>query len=67
MQFYDNGLANGGFSYSKRELHAQIQALYSKIDDENEKRDELLGKLRRTERAITRWKELVEEMEAYLQ
>ncbi len=66
MQFYDDGLANGGFSYSKRELRAQIQALYGKIDDENEKRDELLGKLRRTERAITRWKELVEEMEAYL-
>lgn len=66
MQFYDDGLANGGFTCNRRELLARIEALYNQIDGESERREELLCTLRRTERAIARWKELIEEMETCL-
>ncbi len=59
--------ALGGQGVSRRELLGQIETLYSRIDSENEKRDELLAALRRTERAIERWESLVRDMEAYLQ
>lgn len=66
MDFYNDGLACGGTRKSRLELYRQIEALHGKIEDENEKKEELLGELRRTERAIDRWKELLRDMEALL-
>ena len=56
----------GGLGMNRRALLRQIEELYGKIDSENEKRDELLADLRRTEREIERWESLVRDMEAYL-
>ena len=66
MDFYSDGTACGGARKSRLELYRQIEALHGKIEDENEKKEELLGELRRTERAIDRWKELLRDMEALL-
>ena len=64
MDFYDDGTANGGMLMSRTQLYSRIQDLYGKIDDENEKKEELLAALDRTERAIARWQELLRDMEA---
>lgn len=66
MDFYDDGTANGGVLLSRTQLYSRIQDLYGKIDDENEKKEELLAELSRTERAIERWKELLRDMEALM-
>lgn len=66
MDFYDDGTANGGVLLSRTQLYSRIQDLYGKIDDENEKKEELLAELTRTERAIERWKELLRDMEALM-
>ncbi len=66
MDFFDNGIANGGMRMSRLQLRYRIEDLYGKIDDENEKKEELLSELSRVERAIERWKELLRDMEALL-
>ena len=66
MGLFVSDEALGGQGMSRRELLGQIEALYGKIDSENEKRDELLADLRHTEREIERWESLVRDMEAYL-
>ncbi|MBE6680506.1 MAG: hypothetical protein E7598_08325 [Ruminococcaceae bacterium] len=66
MNFFDDGSSNGGICMSKREIVRQIEDLYGKIDDENEKKEELLSALRRTECAIERFRELICDMEALL-
>ncbi|MBQ4150321.1 MAG: hypothetical protein IJC81_00770 [Clostridia bacterium] len=66
MNFFDDGCANGGFCYSRSELLYRIEKLYEKIDEENEKKEELLNSLCRVERAIERWKEVLSDMEALL-
>ena len=66
MDFYDDGVACGGMRKSRLQLYRQIEALHGKIEDENEKKEELLGELRRTERAIDRWKDLLRDLEALL-
>ena len=66
MSFFSDGTDNGGICLSGKEIHAQIEDLYGKIDDENEKKEELLCALARTERAISRFRSLLCEMEALL-
>ena len=66
MNFFDDGCANGGVLMSRAELVRRIEVLYGKIDDENEKKEELLSALARTERAIERFRELLSDMEALL-
>ena len=66
MNFFDDGSMNGGIRMSRSEIITRIEDLYGKIDDENEKKEELLSALRRTERAIERFRDLVEDMEALL-
>ena len=66
MNFFCGPEENGGFKLCRREIHRRIEDLYGKIDDENEKKDELLSELARTERAIDRLKDLLTEMEAML-
>ena len=66
MNFYDDGVAAGGVRMSRSQLHRRIEDLYGKIDDENEKKEELLSELRRTEHAIEQWRELLRDMEALL-
>ncbi|MBQ4556344.1 MAG: hypothetical protein IJA60_01685 [Clostridia bacterium] len=51
---------------SKRQLKSRIEDLYGRLDDENERREELLFKLSQTERAIERWQSLLADMEALL-
>ena len=66
MNFFDDGCANGGVLMSRREILCRIEDLYGKIDDENEKKEELLSAIARTERAIERFRELICDMEALL-
>ncbi|MBQ9133387.1 MAG: hypothetical protein IJX64_02510 [Clostridia bacterium] len=66
MDFYDDGTFTGGVRMSRSQLRSRIEDLHGKIEDENEKREELLSKLRRTERAIEQWRELLRDMEALL-
>ena len=66
MNFFDDGTANGGYMLNRTELHSRIEDLYGRIDDENEKKEELISELARVERAIERWTELLHEMEAHL-
>ena len=66
MNFFDDGTSNGGFCISRAELVCKIEDLYRKIDKENEKKEELLSALSRTERAIERFRELLSDMEALL-
>lgn len=64
MNFYDDAVAAGGIRMSRSQLRIRIEDLYGKIEDENEKKEELLRELRRTERAIEQWRELLRDMEA---
>lgn len=66
MDFFDDGVANGGSLYSRIQLYDRIRDLYGKIEDENEKKEELLSELARTDSAIAYWKELLCDMEALL-
>jgi len=66
MDFFDDGIANGGRLYSRAQLYDRIRDLYGKIDDENEKKEELLSELERTDRAIERFRDLLRDMEAML-
>ena len=64
MDFFDDGVAAGGICMSRSQLRSRIEDLHGKIEDENEKKEELLSELRRTERAIERWRALLRDMEA---
>ena len=64
MDFYDDGIAAGGVRMSRSQLRSRIEDLYGKIEEETEKKEELLSELRRTERVIERWRELLRDMEA---
>ncbi|MBQ5390204.1 MAG: hypothetical protein IIU58_04775 [Clostridia bacterium] len=66
MDFFDDGVASGGVRMSRLQVYREIEDLQGQIDDENEKKEELLGELSRIERAIERWKELLCDMEALL-
>ena len=66
MNFFDDGNANGGICMSRKEIIRKIEELYSKIDDENEKKEELLSALARTERVIECLRDLLCDMEALL-
>ncbi len=66
MSFFDDGMANGGYMMSRRQLYSRISELYERIDEENEKKEELLCEIARTERVIERFRELVADMEALL-
>ena len=39
MDFFDDGVANGGSLYSRIQLYDRIRDLYGKIEDENEKKE----------------------------
>ncbi len=66
MNFFADGSANGGFCMSRAEILRRIEDLHDKIDNENEKKDELLSALARTERIIERLRDLLCDMEALL-
>lgn len=66
MHFFTDTSFNGGTRMSKRQLKSRIEDLYGRLDDENERREELLFKLSQTERAIERWQSLLADMEALL-
>ena len=64
MNFFCDQPKNGGTGLSRYEINRLIEDLYGKIDDENEKKEELQSALARTEHAIERLRSLVLEMEA---
>lgn len=66
MNFFDDGSANGGFLASRAQIVRKIEDLYAKIDNENEKKEELLSALARTDRIIERLRDLLSDMEALL-
>lgn len=66
MNFFNDETACGGKALSRSEIHSRIEDLYGKIDDENEKKEELMSALARTERAISRFRDLLCDMEAML-
>lgn len=66
MNFFSDAAGNGGVMLNRSEIHRRIEDLYGKIDDENEKKEELLSELARTERAIIRLRNLLCDMEALL-
>ena len=66
MSFFCDKTENGGISLSRSEIHRRIEELYEKIDEENEKKEELMLALKRTERAILRFQSLICDMEAGL-
>lgn len=66
MSFFDDGVANGGYLMNRRQIYSRISELYEQIDEEKEKKEELLCEIAKTERAIERIKELVGDMEALL-
>lgn len=66
MNFFNDPEPLGGVRLSRSEIHSRIEDLYGKIDDENEKKEELLSELARTERAISRFRDLLCDMEAML-
>ncbi len=66
MNYFEDGSANGGYCLSRAELLCRIEDLHGRIDDETEKKEELLSALARTERAIERFRELLCDMEALL-
>ena len=66
MDFFSSPEEKGGVRLSRFEIHRRIEDLYGKIDEENEKKEELLSELKRTERAIDRFRDLLCDMEALL-
>ncbi len=66
MNFFCEGEENGGAMLNRSEIHRRIEDLYGRIDDENEKKEELMSELARTERAICRLRNLLCDMEALL-
>ena len=66
MAFFDNGVANGGFMQSRTQIYRQINELNEKIEEEKEKKEELLYRVARIDRAIERFRELVADMEELL-
>lgn len=64
MNFFVQEEALGGAGCSRRQLRAEIAALFEKLDAEQEKREALLRDLRRTDRAIECVRELLRELEA---
>ena len=66
MNFFCEPEENGGAMMSRSEMHRRIEDLYGRIDDENEKKEELMSELARIERAISRFRSLICDMEAML-
>ena len=66
MNFFNDGTERGGLRLSRAEIHSRIEDLYGRIDEENEKKEELMSALARTERAIIRLRGLLCDMEALL-
>ena len=66
MSFFYDKTENGDLPLCRNEIRRRIEELYEKIDEENEKKDELMLALKRTERAILRLQGLICDMEAQL-
>ena len=66
MSFFCDKTENGGIALSRSELCRRVEELYCKIDEENEKKEELALALSRAERTIRRLQSLVCDMEAEL-
>lgn len=66
LDFFDDGTASGGLRRGRSRLCREIRDLYERLDAENEKWDELMRELARTERAIEESRELLADMEAML-
>ena len=66
MNFFCEPEEKGGSVLNRNEIHRRIEDLYGRIDDENEKKEELMSELARTERAISRFRSLLCDMEALL-
>ena len=66
MAFFSDGESNGGIVMSRGRIIRRINELCERIDEEKEKKEELLSELARVERAIERFRELVCDMEALL-
>lgn len=66
MAFFDDGVANGGIAMSRSRIYSRINELSERIDEENDKKEELLCELARVERAIERFRELIGDLEALI-
>ena len=64
MNFFVSDEALGGERRSRRELHAEILSLCDKLDAEEARREALLADLRRADRAIERFRTLIDELGA---
>lgn len=66
MDFYNDVSDLGGIRLCRKEIHSRIEDLYGRIDDEKEKKEELMSEIARIERAICRYRDLISEMEQML-
>lgn len=66
MNFYSDSADLGGVRLNRKEIHSRIEDLYGRIDDENEKKEELMSEIARVDRAISRYRDLLSEMERML-
>ena len=66
MDFYNDVSDLGGIRLCRKEIHSRIEDLYGRIDDEKEKKEELMSEIARVERAICRYRDLISEMEQML-
>ena len=66
MAFFSDGTRNGGYLMSRRQILDRISELSARIDEENERKEELEYEIKRIDRAIERFNELVSDMEALL-
>lgn len=66
MAFFDDGVANGGLMQTRAQIFRQINELNEKIEEEKDKREELMYEVARIDRAIERFRELVSDMEALI-
>ena len=66
MDFYNDVSDLGSIRLCRKEIHSRIEDLYGRIDDEKEKKEELMSEIARIERAICRYRDLISEMEQML-
>ena len=66
VAFFDDGVANGGLMQTRAQIFRDINELNEKIEEEKDKKDELLYEIARIDRAIERFRELISDMEALL-
>ena len=66
MDFFNDSADLGGVRLNRKEIHSRIEDLYGRIDDEKEKKEELMSEIARIDRAILRYRDLLCEMEMML-